>query len=154
MSVEFSRQEYWNRQLFSSPGDLPNSGTEPGSPTLWADSLPPEPPGNPFPCCQVILKLSFSVIIFFGFLYNFYFISLQMYFRCYTYFMSGFACFGISLIAHKILLLFQKLILFYRNFISKILVLKFLILLFIYLKSNFLTRMKHRFRSQDGQRFL
>ena len=31
----------------SFPGDLPNPGVELGSPTLWADSLPSEPPGNP-----------------------------------------------------------------------------------------------------------
>ena len=31
-----------------SSGDLPNSGTEPRSPTLWKDSLPSEPPGNPW----------------------------------------------------------------------------------------------------------
>ena len=30
-----------------SPGDLPNPGVEPGSPTLQADSLPSEPPGKP-----------------------------------------------------------------------------------------------------------
>ena len=30
-----------------SPGDLPNPGIEPRSPTLQADSLPPEPPGKP-----------------------------------------------------------------------------------------------------------
>ena len=29
------------------PGDLPNPGTEPRSPTLQADSLPSEPPGKP-----------------------------------------------------------------------------------------------------------
>ena len=32
---------------FSSPGDLPNPGIEPGSPALQADSLPSEPPGKP-----------------------------------------------------------------------------------------------------------
>ena len=31
---------------FPSPGDLPDSGTEPGSPVLQADSLPSELPGN------------------------------------------------------------------------------------------------------------
>ena len=31
----------------SSPGDLPNPGIKPGSPELWADSLPSEPPGKP-----------------------------------------------------------------------------------------------------------
>ena len=32
---------------FRSPGDLPNPGIEPRSPTLQADSLPAEPPGKP-----------------------------------------------------------------------------------------------------------
>ena len=31
LSMGFSRQEYWNRLLFPSPGDLPNPGIEPGS---------------------------------------------------------------------------------------------------------------------------
>ena len=33
-SMEFSRQEYWSGLPFPSPGDLPNSGIEPGSPAL------------------------------------------------------------------------------------------------------------------------
>ena len=41
-SMEFSRQEYWSGWPFPSPGDLPNSGIEPGSPALQADSLPSE----------------------------------------------------------------------------------------------------------------
>ena len=45
--MEFSRQEYWCGLLFPSPGDLPNPGIEPTSPTLQADSLPSEPPGKP-----------------------------------------------------------------------------------------------------------
>ena len=44
--VEFSRSEYWSGQHFPSPGDLPNPGMEPRSPTLRADSLPIEPPGK------------------------------------------------------------------------------------------------------------
>ena len=47
LSMEFSRQEYWNRLPFGSPGDLPDSGMEPESPALKADSLPSEPPGKP-----------------------------------------------------------------------------------------------------------
>ena len=35
----FSRQKYWSRLPFSSPGDLPNPGIKPGSPALQADSL-------------------------------------------------------------------------------------------------------------------
>ena len=34
-------------KLFPSPGDLVNPGTEPGSPTLQADSLPAEQRGSP-----------------------------------------------------------------------------------------------------------
>ena len=45
--MEFSRQEYWSELPFPSPGDLPNPGIEPGSPTLKAHSLPSEPPGKP-----------------------------------------------------------------------------------------------------------
>ena len=46
-SMEFSRQEYWSGLPFPSPGDLPDPGIEPGSPTLQADALPSEPPGKP-----------------------------------------------------------------------------------------------------------
>ena len=45
--MEFSRQEYWSGLPFPSPGDHPDPGIEPGSPTLRADTLPSEPPGNP-----------------------------------------------------------------------------------------------------------
>ena len=44
--VGFSRQEYWRGLPFPSPGDLPDPGIEPGSPTLQADTLPSEPPGK------------------------------------------------------------------------------------------------------------
>ena len=43
LSMEFSRQEYRSGLPFSSPGDLPNPGIEPGSPSLQAESLPSEP---------------------------------------------------------------------------------------------------------------
>ena len=46
LSMGFSRQEYWNGLPVLSPGDLPDPGTEPGSPALQADSLLPEPPGK------------------------------------------------------------------------------------------------------------
>ena len=44
--MRFSRQEYWSGLPFPSPGDLPNPGIEPWSPTLQVDSVPSEPPGN------------------------------------------------------------------------------------------------------------
>ena len=37
LSMGFSRQECWNGLPFSSPGDLPNPGIEPGSSALQAD---------------------------------------------------------------------------------------------------------------------
>ena len=40
----FSRQEYCREWPCPLPGDLSDSGTEPRSPTLQADSLPPETP--------------------------------------------------------------------------------------------------------------
>ena len=42
--------EYWSRQLFPSPGDLPNSGIKPRSSTIQADSLPAELPGKLWNC--------------------------------------------------------------------------------------------------------
>ena len=48
VSMEFSRREYWYGLPFSSPGDLPNPGSEPRSSALQAGSLPFEPPGKPF----------------------------------------------------------------------------------------------------------
>ena len=34
LSMEFSRQAYWSGLPFPSPGDLPNLGIKPGSPTF------------------------------------------------------------------------------------------------------------------------
>ena len=45
--IEFSRQEYWSRLPFPSPGDLPDPGIKPRSPALQANALPSELPGKP-----------------------------------------------------------------------------------------------------------
>ena len=50
-------QEYWSGEPVSSPGDLSDPGIESSSPTLQADSLPAEPPGNPV----IIINLSKSI---------------------------------------------------------------------------------------------
>ena len=47
LSIGFSRQEYWSGLPFPSPGDLPDPGIEPGSPTLQAEALTSELPGKP-----------------------------------------------------------------------------------------------------------
>ena len=46
-SMGFSRQGYWSGLPFHSPGDLPDPGIEPESPTLQADALPSKLPGKP-----------------------------------------------------------------------------------------------------------
>ena len=48
LSMEFSRQEYWSRLPFPSPGDLPSPGIEPVSPALQADSSLLSHWGSPF----------------------------------------------------------------------------------------------------------
>ena len=45
----FHGQEYWNGLPCSPPGDLPNPGSEPGSPALQAGSFSSEPPGKQTP---------------------------------------------------------------------------------------------------------
>ena len=56
----FSRPEYWSGEPFSSPGDLPNPGTEPRSPALQADSLPAEPQRKPI-IDKIILKIHMEI---------------------------------------------------------------------------------------------
>ena len=46
-SMGFSRQEYWSGLPFPSPGDLPDPGIEPRSPTLQVEALTSAPPGKP-----------------------------------------------------------------------------------------------------------
>ena len=46
--MKFPRHEYWSGLRFPTPGELPDPGVEPVSPTLKVDSLPlpAEPPGK------------------------------------------------------------------------------------------------------------
>ena len=46
LSMEFSRQDYWSRLLFLSPGDLLDPGTEHESPALADRFYTTEPPGK------------------------------------------------------------------------------------------------------------
>ena len=64
-SIGFSRQEYWSGLPFPFPGDLPNPGIEPGSPTLEADALTSEPPGKPLrmACIQMGRYKIFSTVV-------------------------------------------------------------------------------------------
>ena len=44
LSMGFSRQEYWSRLPFPSPGDLPDPGIKPASPALACGFFTTEPP--------------------------------------------------------------------------------------------------------------
>ena len=46
--MEFSRQEYWSGRPFPSPGNRPNLGIKPRSPSLQSDSLLSEQAGKPY----------------------------------------------------------------------------------------------------------
>ena len=48
LSIGFSRQKCWSGLPFPSPGDLPDPGLEPRSPTLQVDSLLTGPSGTPW----------------------------------------------------------------------------------------------------------
>ena len=61
LSMGFSRQEYWSGLPFPSPVDLPNPGIEPRSPTLQADSLLPELPGN-----YLLTSVFFPIFLIYG----------------------------------------------------------------------------------------
>ena len=63
-SMEFSRQEYWSKLPFHSPGDLPNPGIERGFPPLQADSLPSEPQRNLVRCLWFIMSIFVNHIFY------------------------------------------------------------------------------------------
>ena len=63
LSMEFSKQEYLSGFPFPSPGDLFDSGMEPGFPTFQADSLPSEPPGKPKLFINKFYKYSYCKFI-------------------------------------------------------------------------------------------
>ena len=46
LSMGFPRQEYWSGLPFPSPGDLPDAGIEPSSPTLEDRFFTTEPPAS------------------------------------------------------------------------------------------------------------
>ena len=56
LSMEFPRQEYWSGWPSPSPGDLPNPGVEPRSPTPQTDSLLCGPPGTTFALFSLLEK--------------------------------------------------------------------------------------------------
>ena len=51
-----SKQENWSGLPCPPPGDLPGTGIEPRSPSLQADSLPSEPPGESIICNTLYQK--------------------------------------------------------------------------------------------------
>ena len=61
LSMGFSRQEYWNGLPFPSPGDLPDPGIKPVSPSFQADALTTEPQGKLGPKCPTKLGAGTSL---------------------------------------------------------------------------------------------
>ena len=61
LSLKFSRQEDWNGFPCPPPGGLPNSGIEPMSPALQADSLPLSHKGSPLGSQGTKMSLPFVV---------------------------------------------------------------------------------------------
>ena len=47
LSMEFSRKQYFSGLPFPSPGDLPDLGLKPTSPTLATGFFTLKPPGKP-----------------------------------------------------------------------------------------------------------
>ena len=66
LPMGFSRQEYWSRLPFPSPGDLPDPGIEPGSPALQADALTSDPGGKPREVPYVWSTSSLSIHLVMG----------------------------------------------------------------------------------------
>ena len=62
-SMGLSRQEYCSGLPFPFPGDLPDPGIEPGSPTVQADALRSEPPGKPW-CFKLCFKFHVLNLVF------------------------------------------------------------------------------------------
>ena len=56
LSMGFPRQEYWSGLPLLSPGNLPDPWIETGSPTLQANSLPPEPHKPSYLCQNKIIS--------------------------------------------------------------------------------------------------
>ena len=62
--MKFSRQEYWSREPFPSPGDLADPGIKPVSPALQADSLLSEPPGKPlFTVYEYVIIIYLHIVL-------------------------------------------------------------------------------------------
>ena len=60
LSMVFSRQEYWGRLSFPSPGCLPNPGIEympPVSPAFAGEFFTSEPPGKPLKRMELSSKV-------------------------------------------------------------------------------------------------
>ena len=60
----FSRQEYWSRLPFPSPGDLPNPGIEPTSLALAGGFFTTEPSGKPVCVCMCVFMCVYVPIVY------------------------------------------------------------------------------------------
>ena len=63
LSMGFPRQKYWTGLPFSAPGDLPDSGIEPASPSLQVDSLPLRHPRSLCVCVCVCVYIYIAKLL-------------------------------------------------------------------------------------------
>ena len=66
--VGFPRKEYQSKLPLPSPGDLPNPGIEPASPTMQADSLPLSHQGSSF--VSSLMFIIFFLLLSLGLIYS------------------------------------------------------------------------------------
>ena len=74
LSMGFSRQEFWSGFPFLPPGDLPNPGIKPSSPSLAGIFFTTEPPGKPHKVLQKEHNRSYMILIDRSFSNIFYFL--------------------------------------------------------------------------------
>ena len=63
LSMGFSRQEFWSGFPFLPPGDLPNPGIKPSSPSLAGRFFTTEPPGKPHKVLEKQYNTSSMILI-------------------------------------------------------------------------------------------
>ena len=86
LSMEFSRQRYWSRLPFPSPGDITNPGIKPRSPEMASRFSTTEPPGKPFTHPELANKYMYMYIYMCVYIYIYTYILCYIHiYRLYTY---------------------------------------------------------------------
>ena len=138
----FSRQEYGSGLPFPSPGDLPDPGIEPGSPTLQADHLTSEPHHTHILFCEIFLLSQCHIFNLQDLNYFFFPLparvssSFSSFFTCLTFF--SLCLFFFAALPKFLMAFFLYIIETLRNIYSEL----FSVALSCYFISNILTSLK------------